>query len=881
MAAILPTLPELRGLLEVTRLVRDERDLTRFVERITEIVSGALGFGTVAINLFRPAEGDFQVVSVHGNAGAREALLGTTRSPDAWTPLMEERFARRGAYLIPHDEAADWDGVPSYVPDLPIGTDPDAWHPEDALIAPMLSSGGALLGVISVDEPLSGLRPGDDELDLLVAFAQHVAAALESAQASAAAARDRAALTQLLDVSASLLELDSVDAVLSTVSGGIRDALEFEKVAVCLTQPDGTVLPSGTAGWEPGDPALDFSFEAADLDILFVDEFEVEGCYLIGHQTANQLVRNGSQYASVRNGAGPNAWRRHWLLVPLIERDGSRLGFVWVDDPVDCILPSRERLQVLRTFANQATIALRAALDRQSLTARTRELEALHETAVGLLGRLELDRVLRAIVESASRLVDSPDAFLFLAEGDALRMRVGLGRFEPHTGRLLERGRGIVGAAHESGEAVVVDEYRAWESRITDYDDTPYRGAVAVPLRADDRSVAGVIGLARTDALGFRDEQVALLERFAGLASLAFANARLYAALQASEELYRGIVEASRDVICLVDLEGNVEMISAAAERVFGRTREESEGRPFAENVHPDDLEAAMANFAEAMTRPTSLTVRTIHADGRVVLLEATTTPILGPSGEPYRILAAVRDVTERHLLEEQLRHAQKMESIGRLAGGVAHDFNNILTAIRGYAELLLLDLAEDAPARESAEEIARSAARAAGLTGQLLAFSRKQVLRPQRLDLNGVVSGMSQLLGRVLGEDVELTTALAEGVHDVLADPTQLEQVVLNLAVNARDAMPEGGRLLIRTANVDLEAGPHVALVVADTGHGMDAETAARIFEPFFTTKEVGAGTGLGLATVHGIVAQSGGSVEVTSEPGVGTTFTVCLPAV
>jgi PAS domain S-box-containing protein len=879
MAAILPTLPELRGLLEVARLVRDERDLTRFVDRITEIVSSALGFNTVAINLFRPAEGDFQVVSVHGNEAAREALLGSTRGPDAWTPLMEERFARRGAYLIPHEEAADWDGLPSYVPDLPVGSDPDAWHPEDALIAPMLSSGGALLGVISVDEPVSGLRPGDDELDLLVGFAQHVAAALESAQVSAAAARDRAALTRLLDVSASLLEVDSVDAVLAAVSEGIRDALGFEKVAVCLTQPDDTVLPAGTAGWDAGDPALDFSFEAADLDILFIDEFEIEGCYLIGHQTANQLVGNGSQYASVRNGAGPNAWRRHWLLVPLIERDGSRLGFVWVDDPVDCMLPSRERLQALRTFANQATIALRAALDRQTATERTHELEALHEMAVGLLGRLELDRVLAKIVESASRLVDSPDAFLFLEDGDALRMRVGLGRFERHAGRRLERGLGIVGAVLESGQAVVVDDYRGWEGRIRDYDDTPYRGAVAVPLRAES-ALAGVIGVARTDARAFKEEQVALLERFAGLASLAFANANLYAALQASEVLHRGIVEASSDVICLLGLDGRIEMISPSVERVLGRRPDEIVDATFDTFVHSEDLDEARANFTHAASRPTSMTVRALHGDGSTRTLEATTTPILGPDGTPERILAAVRDVTERHLLEEQLRHAQKMESIGRLAGGVAHDFNNILTAIRGYAELLLLDLADDAPARDSAEEIARSAARAAGLTAQLLAFSRKQVLRPQRLDLNGVVSGMSQMLARVLGEDVVLTTVLADDVHEVLADPTQLEQVVLNLAVNARDAMPGGGRLLIRTANVDLDAGPHVALVVADSGHGMDAETAARIFEPFFTTKEIGAGTGLGLATVHGIVAQSGGSVEVTSEPGVGTTFTVCLPA-
>jgi PAS domain S-box-containing protein len=881
MAAILPTLPELRGLLEVTRLVRDERDLTRLVDGITETVSSALGFNTVAINLFRPAEGDFAVVSVHGNEAARAALLGSTRPAAAWEPLLAEQFSRRGAYLIPHDEG-EWADVPSFVPDLPIGELADSWHPEDALIAPMRASDGALLGVLSVDEPISGLRPGDEEIDLLVAFAQHVAAALEAAHAGAAAARDRAALARLLDVSASLVELESVDAVLQAVASGIRDALEFDKVAVCLTDGTGDVVPAGLAGWEPDDPALAFSFEASELDILFVPEFEVEGCYLIGHETANQLVASGSQYASVRNGAGPNAWRRHWLLVPLVERGGLRHGFIWVDDPADSLLPSRERLQALRTFANQATMALRAAFDFETLNARNRELATLHETAVGLLERIELDRVLSAIVESASRIADTPDAYLYLRESDesALRMRVGLGEFARHLDRELEPGKGASGEVVVTGETVVVENYAGWGNRLEDYEETPFAGVAAVPLRVGG-DLVGVIGLARRSSRRFGDAELRLLERFAGLASLALENARLYAALQQSESVHRGIVEASTDMICVVDLEGRIEMISPSSQAVLGRPPHELVGDSFGGLVHPDDLEAAWSNFQQSITAPTSMTVRAVHTDGSVVSLEATTSPLPGPDGAPARILATVRDVTERRLLEEQLRQSQKMESIGRLAGGVAHDFNNILTAIRGYAELLLIDLADDAPARESAAEIARAAGRAAALTGQLLAFSRKQVLRPQRLDLNEIVSGMSSMLARMLGEDVVLTTALESELRPTLADPTQVEQVLLNLAVNARDAMPKGGRLRLRTANVDLDSGPHVALVVADTGTGMDEETAARIFEPFFTTKDVGAGTGLGLATVDGIVAQSGGAIDVTSEPGVGTTFTICLPAV
>ena len=252
----LSSLPQLRGLLEVSRLVREERDLTRLTDQIAATISDSLGWSTVAINLYRPASGDFEVTTVHGNDGAREALLGTTRPADAWTPLLAERFLRRGAYMIPHDEG-DWAGLPSHIPDLSISLDPDAWHPEDALIVPMRGADGTLLGVVSVDEPRSGLRPSDEEIDVLVAFAEHVIAAFEGVQVAMEAARDRVCLRRLLDVSASLLDLDTADSVLENVARGIQEALEFDKVAVCLAH-GGSFSPSGTAGWEPDDPGLDF-----------------------------------------------------------------------------------------------------------------------------------------------------------------------------------------------------------------------------------------------------------------------------------------------------------------------------------------------------------------------------------------------------------------------------------------------------------------------------------------------------------------------------------------------------------------------------------------------------------------------------------------------
>jgi signal transduction histidine kinase/ActR/RegA family two-component response regulator len=246
--------------------------------------------------------------------------------------------------------------------------------------------------------------------------------------------------------------------------------------------------------------------------------------------------------------------------------------------------------------------------------------------------------------------------------------------------------------------------------------------------------------------------------------------------------------------------------------------------------------------------------------------------------------------VTEHHHLEEQIRQAVKVEAVGRLAGGIAHDFNNILTAILGTTQLLQRELGPEAPHYADVEEIRRAAERAADLTRQLLAYSRRQVLAPRVLDLNAVVRGLDHMLRRLIGEDVELINVLAQQLAPVRADPGQVEQVIVNLAINARDAMPRGGKLTIETANIDLDAafarahpgaipGSYVQLRVDDTGAGMDAETRAHLFEPFFTTKSVGKGTGLGLATVYGIVKQSGGYISVDSEPGRGTVFAIFLP--
>ncbi len=352
----------------------------------------------------------------------------------------------------------------------------------------------------------------------------------------------------------------------------------------------------------------------------------------------------------------------------------------------------------------------------------------------------------------------------------------------------------------------------------------------------------------------------------------------------------QAIVRASPVPIIAIDPDGMVNMWNPAAERIFGWNEGEVIGSPVP--FVPDDKWEEFRTLRDRVLRGESLfqvEVQRRRKDGRRIVVNLSAAPLRDREGRIHGIMALLEDVTERKRLEEQLRQASKMEAIGRLAGGVAHDFNNMLTAIRGYSELLIQDLPEGHRKRRQAEEILKAAERAASLTQQLLAFSRRQVIQPKTVDLNALLTNLMGMLRRVIGEDIQLVAHLAPGLWPVTADPGQLEQVVLNLAVNARDAMPQGGVLTIETANVrEVMAGKGghdagspgvVQLTVRDTGTGMDAETLARIFEPFFTTKELGRGTGLGLATVYGIVQQSGGTITADSEPGRGTTFTLRFP--
>jgi len=332
--------------------------------------------------------------------------------------------------------------------------------------------------------------------------------------------------------------------------------------------------------------------------------------------------------------------------------------------------------------------------------------------------------------------------------------------------------------------------------------------------------------------------------------------------------------------------------VSPSVERITGYLSKEVLGRNGRLLQGKDTDPASVARLHEAIKfeEPCSVELLNYRKDGTTFWNEMSISPVRDAAGRLTSYVGVLADVTARRSLEAQFRQAQKMDAFGQLAGGVAHDFNNHLTIINGYSDLLLQSLPQDDPSREMVAEIHTAGVRSTDLTRQLLAFSRKQILAPRVLDLNDVVPETEKMLRRLIGDDVLLATALAPKLWSVLADSGQIEQVLMNLAVNARDAMPRGGRLTIETQNVELDSayvqshadastGQHVLLSVSDTGSGMSPEVQAKIFEPFFTTKGVGKGTGLGLATVHGIIKQSGGHLGVYSEVGVGTTFKVYLP--
>ena len=469
---------------------------------------------------------------------------------------------------------------------------------------------------------------------------------------------------------------------------------------------------------------------------------------------------------------------------------------------------------------------------------------------------------------------------------------------------------GLRNALVEDGWEIVLSDYRlpsfdihsALAVVIEHGHDVPFivvsgtigEEAIAAVLRAGARDCVLKSNLTRLGFVVARELEEAVTRR---------AHREAEEALRRSEREFRTLVEHAPGAIVITDEDGRIVLVNGLVEVLFGYQRSELLGHPV-EMLVPERFRGAHLSHRGAYHSLPSqrlmgggLDLVARRRDGSEFPVEVSLSPFESEDG--LRVISVLHDISERkcaevakELLEEELRQAQKMEAVGQLAGGIAHDFNNLLTVISGYTEIMLRRLGHEAAGSKEIAEISKAAKRAARLTRQLLAYSRKQILEPRVLDLNDVVTETKTMLGRLIGEHIELSTTLAEDLGSISADAGQIEQIIMNLVVNARDAMPQGGTLLLETRNLtlaealhhqasDVPPGDYVLLTVADSGQGMDAATVGRIFEPYYTTKARDAGTGLGLSTVYGIVVQSGGHIEVESELGLGTTFRLYFPRV
>jgi PAS domain S-box-containing protein len=544
-------------------------------------------------------------------------------------------------------------------------------------------------------------------------------------------------------------------------------------------------------------------------------------------------------------------------------------------------------------FRDISVLALR---ERQQAAAAALGLRAISGVQIEVLFTYAVELVQSALVVDFVYVVE-------LRGDDDLVVRAHVGRKDMNpVGRIVPASGSIASYVVRTGQPVVTADF----VREKRYDPPPAvqevsaRSAAAVPIRGRHGGFGSLVVMNRATH-EFRPEDVAFLQTIANVLAAAVDRYKDQAALRHQEELFRAITEFGRDLIVIVNESGAMTYVSPSGARLLGQDSLALVGRPLLDLVHPDDravVSSALADVARKANALRPVVARAKMKDGRWMTLEGTGYNMLHHPAV-QGIVVNARDVTERVDAEEALRHSEeqlhqalKMEAVGRLAGGIAHDFNNLLTAIRGYSDMIASGLKPTDPLRADVEEIQRAAERAASLTHQLLAFSRRQVLRPDRLDLSAVVRDLDRMVRRLIGEDIELTVSSEGATRTVLVDRGQIEQVILNLVINSRDAMPAGGRITIEARDHDVAEGGedhegspppgrYSVISVEDSGVGIPPEIIDRVFEPFFTTKESGKGTGLGLSTAYGIVKQSGGFIEVTSVLGTGTTFRVYLPEV
>jgi len=857
---------------EVARLISSTLDLATLLQNVAPLAAELVGAEAGALSLVTP---DGHALIHHHLFNLPEALSQPSVPKEqgvAWGVI------ETGQPVLLADYAAHSEALPDWVE--------AGVH---ALICVPVAAGEVRLGALDLCMLDPAKRFGQRDLRLATTTGQQVGVAIQNARLFEAEQRRRQEAETLRDASAALTTALDLNQVLDMILTHLERVIPYDSACVFLAQETRLRAVAGR-GFPSLEQVIGQDFPVGDS---LIQEIE---------RTHHPLILADAQADPRFRRWGGADYSRGWLGVPLIVR-GNIIGYLTIDSRRVAAYGQAEAA-LAQAFANQAAVTIENARLFEAERKRVAILTTLHQTGLDLSAQLDLPTLLRIIVERAAALLEAPMGDLYLMQpADPTQGKPGEPILELAVSHNLPRqyldvhlrmGEGLSGRVAETGEPLIVDDYRTWSGRAAVFEDTPIRSLLGVAVRWQGRTL-GVINVADDRPGRFGPADAAWLALFADQIVVALENVRLVEALQASKEHYRALIENSADGILLLDPAGTITYTSPASFHILGYSDQEFPGRTLFELVHPEDLQEVRNFFRELLQTPGQTTpaqYRLRHKDGTWRWLEGAVRNALA---EPavQAVVVNFRDITERKRLEEQFLQVQKMEAIGRLAGGVAHDFNNLLTVITGYADFLLDRHPSDLdPSRQDIEQIKKTAERAASLTRQLLAFSRRQVLQPEILDLNALVADMDKLLRRLIGEDIELVTLPQPDLGLVRADPGQLEQVILNLAVNARDAMPNGGKLTIETANVyldetytrqhvDVKPGFHVMLAMSDTGQGMDGETRSHIFEPFFTTKEQGKGTGLGLATVHGIVNQSGGHIWVYSEPGQGTTFKIYLPRV
>ena len=652
--------------------------------------------------------------------------------------------------------------------------------------------------------------------------------------------------------------------------------------------------------WE-SDAALDqFTFVSRRAEQML--GFPVEDWLTAPHFWERQLHPADRERTVADYRAGIAAGRDFELQYRMIAADGRT---VWFRDRIRAVDGAGGKGVPPRGVMVDITEEKRAEAELRRVNRALKTLSQCNQAMARAAAEAELlDEICRIIVEVGEYRF----AWMGFAQEDAektIRPVARAGHEEGYLSQVKitwsdsESGRGPAGAAVRTGRVHIVRDVQTDPSFLFWRAEAARRGyasLIGLPLNPDGKP-SGVLAIYSAESDTFDAEEERLLTELAANVSYGLMSLRARLDRERVEEERARLslaVEQAAEAIMVTDPRGNIAYVNPAFETVTGYRRDEVLGQnPRILKSGKQDAEFYRALW-ETLTRGEAWTGRFFNRrkDGTLYEAEAVISPVRDSAGRVVNFVAVQRDVTRERQLEEQVRQSQRIEAVGRLAGGVAHDFNNLLTIIGGYSDLLLEHLGPQHPQLSHVSEIRKAADRAASLTRQLLAFSRRQVLAPQVIDLNSIFANLHSMLRRLIGEDIELVNIPGAHLGLVKVDPGQIEQVILNLIVNARDAMPQGGKITIETDNVVLGAdyagahfplkpGPYVLLAVSDTGSGMAPEIQAHIFEPFFTTKEQGKGTGLGLAMVYGIVKQSGGYIWVYSEVGRGTTFKIHLPRV